>query len=249
MVIPAFNEEAAISGVVLDLLGVLRPSSVDFELIVVDDASTDSTAAVLRRLQQQVPELRVVTHDVNRGWAGTSRSGIAAARGAVIAHFAGDGEASAADLPRLLETLHRGADIVLGVRRNLDYSPLRRLQHDAQRLLVKLLFDLDLEDAGGPKAARASIWKQLPSSYGSATFMTERLVVARQSGVAIATVDVSHRWRSSGRSAFSSPRASMLALRDLLRLRLSKRSHARLRFDATARQQLEPQPPLACDSP
>lgn len=231
VVVPAFNEEHAIEGVVADLLGVLRPRKLSFELVVVDDASTDATPSVLARLRAEVPELRVVTHPCNQGWASTSRSGIAAARGELIAHFAGDGEANAADIPKLLAAVEAGADIALGVRRCLDYSAFRLLQHGAQRLLVRWLFGLDLEDTGGPKLAKAHIWKRLPGQDDSAIFLTERLLVAQRSGVVIEAVEVSHRWRKAGRSAFSNPRRSLEALRDLLRLRFSRRSRVRLRFD------------------
>jgi dolichol-phosphate mannosyltransferase len=230
VVVPIYNEEAAIGGVIRDLLGVLRSLDGQHEIVAVNDGSTDCTARVLEVLRADNPELRVVTHVRNLGWAQTSRDGIAASRGELIAHFAGDGEACAADLLIMLAELDRGFDIVLGVRTRIDYSALRLAQHIGQRLLLRLFFGLTIPDSGGPRIAKAHIWKALPGSGDSATFLTERLVVARNSGVRIGYAPVAHRWRSSGRSAFSSPRNTYVALRDLLRLRLSPRARVRMTF-------------------
>ena len=111
VIIPAFNEEAAIGGVVDELRRSLNSHAGEWEIIVVDDASTDRTAEVALELGA-----RVVRHDRRRGSGAARKSGIRAARGAIIAMLDGDGSYPADELPSLLSFIE-AFDQVNGARR------------------------------------------------------------------------------------------------------------------------------------
>ena len=119
VVLPAFNEEGNLTPLVEQVDGVLRQIDPRSSIIVVDDGSTDGTAAELQRLRQSYPSIDVVTHPVNRGFAAALKTGIARAceRGGDAAIFLdSDLSHSPADMPAMVAALSAGADVVLGSR-------------------------------------------------------------------------------------------------------------------------------------
>jgi len=121
VVIPAFNEESAIEKVVAELLGVCTDAGIDFEIIVVDDGSTDRTA---ERLQDK--PVHVIRHPENRGYGASIKSGVAMARFPWILITDADGTYPVSEIPKLLgNTGHY--DMIVGARTGADVNiPLIR---------------------------------------------------------------------------------------------------------------------------
>src|SRR5688572_2864455 len=88
---PAYNDEATIGSLVGDALAVLRTLTNDYEVIVVDDGSSDGTPALLREIARTEPRVAVIHHAVNQGYGGALRSGFSAARKELIFYTDGDG--------------------------------------------------------------------------------------------------------------------------------------------------------------
>ncbi len=125
IVIPCFNEGQVIREVVADLEAFLRQQAEDsYEIIVVDDCSTDDTPAVLKELEG----IRVIRHPINRGYGASIKTGISQARGVFVATFDGDGQHNPADLWRLCQKI-RSEDwaLVVGARTKLLHSSLWRM--------------------------------------------------------------------------------------------------------------------------
>lgn len=122
VIIPAFNEEAAVAGVITEVRDVLRQDGIDPELIVVDDGSEDETAQVSRGAGA-----RVIQHRSNRGYGAALKTGIAAASHDIIAILDADGTYPPAHFPRLLDQL-KHVDMVVGARtgRNVKIPLARR---------------------------------------------------------------------------------------------------------------------------
>jgi dolichol-phosphate mannosyltransferase len=119
VVLPAYNEAGNITPLVHDLLRSGEDAGLDLAVIVVDDGSSDTTAAELAALRGRVDRLNVITHSVNRGFAQALKTGIAAAcdGGCDVAVFMDcDLSHRAADVPKLVAAIERGADVVLGSR-------------------------------------------------------------------------------------------------------------------------------------
>lgn len=128
VIVPCFNEVNAIADTVrtLDALLAREVGEGRYELIVVDDGSTDGSAAVLARLAPEVPRLSVVTHHLNRGYGASLKTGVRRARGDRIAITDADGTYPHARLPDLLR---EGGTMVVGARvgDGVDYSKVRAI--------------------------------------------------------------------------------------------------------------------------
>ena len=113
--LPMFNEEGSIGQAVSAALGAVERVAASGEVIVVNDGSIDQTATVADRLAAADPRIRVVTHRENRGYGAAVRSGLEAARHAVVVLVDGDNQFDVSELGRLIDLLH-SADIVSGYR-------------------------------------------------------------------------------------------------------------------------------------
>ncbi len=111
IIIPAYNEEAAIGEDLKKIFDCMDASGYEYEVIVVDDGSTDHTADIVR----QFPRARLIQHPFNRGTGAATNTGVRHARGEIIAMTDGDATYPVQDIPRLLEAME-GADMVIGAR-------------------------------------------------------------------------------------------------------------------------------------
>lgn len=224
VVIPAFNEEACIEETVREAVDVLAGVPGEHEILVVDDGSRDDTWAILERLAAEIPLLRPLRHDENRGLAAAQRTLVTAARGRYIFHIGADGEFRMADMVPMLAALEAGNDICIGVRRDKRYTRWRKFASLSYNALVALLWGRHFGDLGSIKMARASIWKRVPFRARSAFVNAERVLIAYRNGARVTTVPVSHGARRGGTSKYASPLESLRALRDLISFRLSSQS-------------------------
>jgi dolichol-phosphate mannosyltransferase len=229
--IPAYDEEPVLAETLEEALGVIAGIPGAHEIVVVDDGSTDRTWDILTALAERHPLIRPIRHPRNLGNPMAQKTLVEAARGEYIFHIGADGEWRMAELPRMLELLQRGADIVIGVRREKQYTLWRKFVSSAYNMLVAALWGRHFGDLGSIKMARASLWKQLPFATNSAFVNAERVLIAHRNGACIAEIPVEHYARRTGRSRYASPWQALLAFRDLVRFRFSPRSRYRLRAD------------------
>ena len=120
VVIPAFNEEEAIGPTLDDVLGAVQESALAYEVLVVDDGSSDGTAARAER-----PGVRVIRHRRNRGYGAALKSGTVAARGEVVLFYDADNQFDPADIDGMVRELE-SADAALGARMAGSYAPFSR---------------------------------------------------------------------------------------------------------------------------
>jgi len=224
----AYNEEAVIADTINDCITVLNQIPGHHEILVVNDGSTDRTGEILQELEKKHSRLRVLVHPENLGIAKAQRWLIQEAKGELIFHLASDGEWKAGELYKLLDKLHEGYDIVIGVRRKKHYSLYRKVISWFYNTLVLILFRKNLHDIGSIRLARAGLWKQTPAESNSAFFLAEKLLLAYLKGARIGFTVVDHVWRSKGRSKFNNPLKALEAFVELFRFWLSPRSRQKI---------------------
>jgi glycosyltransferase involved in cell wall biosynthesis len=222
-VMPAFNEEGNLEQSVSRMATALSEHARAFEIIVVDDGSRDATAAVLERLKQHYPSLRVIRHPVNRGYGAALRSGFDAARFAWVFLMDADNQFDPAEVSVLLAHATE-AEIVAGFRRHRRDPVARRLNAWAFFTLVRLLFGGLARDVNCAfKLMRRDLLQRMELHSDGALINTEVLVLARQMHARIVEVPVQHYPRTSGKQTGANPRVVLRAFGELLAFRAEMR--------------------------
>jgi dolichol-phosphate mannosyltransferase len=204
IVIPVKNEAGNIAPLVAEIGAALEGAGVDYEIVYVDDGSTDATASEIARLQPANDRLRLIRHAESCGQSAAVRSGVRAARGAWIATLDGDGQNDPADLPSLWQ-IARAAPatpplLIAGHRaRRQDSWTKRRASKLANAVRRAMLHD-DTPDTGcGLKLFPRALFLDLPYFDHLHRFLPA--LVLREGGV-VRSLPVNHRPRERGASKY-----------------------------------------------
>lgn len=198
IVVPALNEEDNVAPLIDEVRRAILDAGIEAELIVVNDGSTDATAARLRELQNATPWLRVLHRDKPRGQSAAMHAGIQAARGVFIATLDADLQNDPADLPMMLALIRAGeAEMAQGLRARRKDSVVRLCTSWVGRTTRRVILGDNIRDTGcTTRVLRADIAKQFPLVFkGMHRFMP---VYARMLGARIVEVPVNHRPRVAG---------------------------------------------------
>ena len=216
VVIPLYNEQGNVRPLVSRLIETLSRLSLSWEVIIVDDGSTDGSFEILRELAAGEPRLRVLRFRRNFGQTAAFAAGFDAAQGQIVVTMDADLQNDPADIPALLDKMAEGYDIVSGWRVNRQDAFLtRRLPSQIANRLAGWLTRVHLHDYGcSLKAYRLEVIRGI-RLYGE----LHRFIPALASwmGVRIAEIPVHHHPRRSGRSKYGLGRTVRVLL-DLLTL-------------------------------
>ncbi|MHA3961506.1 glycosyltransferase family 2 protein [Synechococcus sp. LTW-G] len=221
IVVPLFNEEESLPLLVEKLLLALRPLSRSFELVLVDDGSSDRTAEVLRQQAAGAPELVAVLLRRNYGQTAAMAAGFDASRGRLIVTLDGDLQNDPADIPMLLERLEQGYDLVSGWRhQRQDHAVSRLLPSKIANALIARVTGVRLHDYGcSLKAYRRELVEDM-NLYGELHRFLPALAFIE--GARIAEVKVNHNARQFGQSKYGIDR-TFRVLMDLFTVWFMKR--------------------------
>ena len=201
VVIPIRNEAPSLAELHRELTDALGSMGRSYEILIIDDGSTDESFAILSRLQALDEHLRVIRFRRNFGQTAAFAAGFDHARGRTIITSDGDLQNDPRDIPRIIEALDRGPDIVCGWRKvRKDPFLSRRLPSIVANRLISIATGVHLHDYGcSLKAFRAEVVKSL-KLYGE----MDRFLpaIASEQGVSIVEVVVNHRERRFGRSKY-----------------------------------------------
>lgn len=217
VVIPFHNEQGNVVALIEEIESVVAGVG-DYELIAVDDGSTDATARVLERVAARLPALRILSLGRNRGQSAAIVNGVRAARAPLIATLDGDGQNPPQDIPRLLQAYHAGCAnrplLVMGWRRARSDSVLRRLSSRFANRLRNVLLGDGCPDTGcGLKVFARDDFLGLPAFDHMHRFLPALFVRA---GGEVVSIAVSHRPRRSGRSKYGVRNRLWVGLVDLV---------------------------------
>ncbi len=216
------NEVANVEPLHEELEATLRPLGIAYELIFVDDGSTDGTTARLREIQNRDPEhVRVVFLRRNFGQTAALSAALDLSRGAVLVPMDGDRQNDPADIPRLLAKLDEGFDVVSGWRRRRhDKWLTRRVPSQIANRLVARISDVALHDFGCTmKAYRRRVLEGV-RLYGEMHRFIP--IFAFWQGAKVTELEVNHRPRTAGRTKYGLGRTFNVVL-DLILIRFYQR--------------------------
>ena len=221
VVVPLYNEEESLPHLVQQLTDALRPSGERFELVLVNDGSSDRTAEVLEQLSHEVPELVAVLLRKNYGQTAAMAAGFDVAQGDVIVSLDGDLQNDPADIPMLLAKLREGYDLVSGWRHQRQDAALqRKLPSRIANRLIGRVTGVKLHDYGcSLKAYRREVLSDM-RLYGELHRFLPALAFIE--GARITEVKVNHRARQYGSSKYGIDR-TFRVLMDLLTVWFMKR--------------------------
>jgi glycosyltransferase involved in cell wall biosynthesis len=202
VVVPVRNEAENISPLIAEIAAALDGRWA-YEIIYVDDGSTDATAERLAAVMKQRGKLRQIRHATSSGQSAAVRSGVRAARGAIVATLDGDGQNDPAFLPDLIAAIETGSDrvgLAAGQRVGRKDTGFKKLQSRMANGVRKAILRDGTRDTGcGLKAFRRDVFLAMPYFDGLHRFLP---ALVRREGYEISYVDVVDRPRHSGVSNY-----------------------------------------------
>jgi glycosyltransferase involved in cell wall biosynthesis len=200
---PAYNDSGTIASMVIGAVVAARKLTPDFEVLVINDGSRDLTPQIADELARVYPQVRVVHHQVNRGYGGALRSGFANATKEFIFYTDGDAQYDPAEMSILWARLGPGVDLVNGYKISRS-DPLHRiLIGRIYHHTVKLLFGLKVRDVDCDfRLIRRSIFNAVTLEKTSGVICLEMMKKIQDAGFAIVEAPVHHYHRAYGKSQF-----------------------------------------------
>jgi glycosyltransferase involved in cell wall biosynthesis len=221
VVLPMWNEEAYVHRAVAAAREVLAEVAADWEIILVDDASTDRTGELADDLARQDPRIKVIHNERNRKLGGTLRAGYAAATKDLVVYSDADLPFDFREITRAVRLLdYQQADVLAAYRHDRTAEgPLRTVYTIVYTSLIRLLFQLRVRDVNFSfKLFRRSLLERIELKSEGSFIDAEFLVRARKAGASIIQIGVDYFPRSRGFSTLASPGVIVNILVEMARL-------------------------------
>jgi glycosyltransferase involved in cell wall biosynthesis len=216
VIIPAYNEEATIERVVGQTDRVLQAIARDYEIVVLDDGSTDGTWAAMNRARGVSPRIRLLRNRANMGIGQALMPLVRASRKDLVFMLPGDGQIPPSELQRLLPLAGR-FELVNGVRSPRRDPAHRRLLGCVFNLVISALGGVSVRDVDSSTLYRGDLVRALPVMSRGAFVHAELFLRSVRAGARVSEVRIAHRPREAGRPTGAQVRVILGAAKDLLR--------------------------------
>lgn len=195
---PAYNEALNVGELAKKTSSVLAKICEDYEVIVVNDGSKDNTIEVVTGIMKSDPKIKLITHEINKGYGGAVRTGLSAAKFEWVFFTDGDGQFDVAEIPLLVE-LSKTCDLAVGYRIKRADPIIRKLNAFMWGSLVKLLFGFKVRDVDCAfKLIKKEVIDRAQLESNGALISTELLAKAVKMGYKIGETGVHHYPRKAG---------------------------------------------------
>lgn len=200
---PCYNDEKSIEKLVDDAFATLRGITQDYEVIVVDDGSTDKSREVLANLAKKHKDIKLVFHDKNRGYGGALKTGFATAKKDLVFYTDGDGQYDVKELPLLLSLMTDDVNFVNGIKMTRHDPTHRVFIGNLYSFIARWLFWLPIYDVDCDfRLIRRGVIKKLDLKSNSGSICIELVKKAQRAGAKFRQVSVHHLERRWGQSQF-----------------------------------------------
>lgn len=219
VMIPAYNEESNLPDLVKETFRDAERVTQDFEIVIVNDGSSDNTGNVAESLAKTYKNVRVVSYKKNQGLAHAFWTGIKACRKNIILYIEGDGQQPLRDQYEVLKEI-KNADVVLGTRSyRFDYSLFRKTLSYGFLFLLWLFFNLKFKDVGWSQAYRRKIFDRITLKSASPFFCAELVVKAVRSGFKVTQAPVFYRSRGNGVTKYGNIMTAYKMFKEMIMLK------------------------------
>jgi glycosyltransferase involved in cell wall biosynthesis len=216
---PCYNEEKNIEKLLTNSLNFLPTIAYEYEVIVVDDGSIDSTLKIAQIFSRENPHVKIVHHEINRGYGAALRSGFENCSKNYIFFTDGDNQFDITEMTKLLPYI-RDYDIVAGYRLKRRDNFIRKINEFNFNRLIRLLFGLKVRDLNCAfKIYKKEVIKSLKLRSTLAFINSELLIRAKEKGFTIKEVGITHYPRQWGTQTGANVKVILGSLFELFKLR------------------------------
>lgn len=216
---PFWNEEQNLESVVRKAIPVAEKVSEKWEIIMVDDGSSDKTLEIAKRLAKEDERLIAVAHDKNRGYGAALKTGFTTAKYNLVVFNDGDGQFDLGEIDKFLEKIDR-CDLVIGYRKKRLDNPFRHILMNLLKIWDFVFFGFRFKDidCGFKLFTKVALSKIMPFDSEGAMITTEILARAKKAKLKILEVEVNHYPRIYGDQSGGNLRVILRAIKESLLL-------------------------------
>ncbi len=219
--IPTYNDEETIESLIrrADEIGTAHARK--YEIVVVNDASTDKTPDVLAKVSKRIPRLRVLTHDINKGYGQTIKELYYTGTMDYLFSVPGDNQIDPAEVLKLLRHREK-ADMIIGRRMNRSDTLPRKIQSRTYNALLQILFQIPTDDVNSVRLIHKRMMTSIHLTSTSPFVDAELVICAVRKGFRIIEVPIVHKSRTTeGATGGSLTRTILPTIKDLITFRFT----------------------------
>ena len=231
VVIPVFNEAESIASLINEIEQSLK--DINYEIIIVDDCSSDNTMSALNQARSNNARIRIIKHDKNYGQSFAVRSGVKCAKSTWIATLDGDGQNDPSDIPRLFDSLieksgNNNNILIAGYRYKRKDSWLKRMSSKYANKVRSIILRDEVPDTGcGLKLFSRDHFLDLPSFNHMHRYIPA-LYISR--GGVVYSLEVNHRHREKGQSKYGFNNRFWVGITDLIGVKWLQRRSKKITY-------------------
>jgi len=216
IVIPFHNEEGSLKELLPSLLNMLRSINKSYEIIFIDDASTDNSSEIIKEYQNNNPEIILIQLEKQSGQTGCYKAAFEKASGEYIIRMDADLQDNPKDLPKFMEKIDAGSELIMGLRECRKHSRILRLASGLYDLFILALFNSPLHSNSGSYVGfKTTLVKNIPFRKNDHRYLP--LIAIRRGAKNISEVFVSHSERKWGISKYNPYTKIILGIPEVFR--------------------------------
>jgi len=216
---PCYNDGGTIASMVALMDLTLRKLTDDYEILVVDDGSSDHSREILKELDAKYKSLKVIFHEKNRGYGGALKTGFYSAAKELIFYTDGDFQYDVAEIVKLIPEMKDTVDIVNGYKISRSDPIQRKIIGRTYHRIMKLMFGFKIKDVDCDfRLIRRSVFNNIQLEHNSGIICVEMVKKMQDAGFHFVEVPVNHYHRVYGKSQFFNYKRLFNVGRDILRL-------------------------------
>lgn len=216
---PCYNDGGTIASMVTLMDLTLRNLTNEYEILVIDDGSSDHSREILKELEGKYDRLKVILHKKNKGYGGALKTGFYSATKELIFYTDGDFQYDVSELTRLIPEVKNNIDIVNGYKISRSDPFHRKIIGRIYHWIMKLMFGFKIKDVDCDfRLIRKSVFEKIELEYNSGVICVEMIKKIQDAGFRFAEVPVHHYFRVYGKSQFFNLKRVLNVSKDILKL-------------------------------